>query len=86
MVTINCHPSIYIFMVALMGKLNETDDVCIFFIIYISFSTFSRRIMWLHVSSTNHNPVVILHYYLTCVEKIGGNEHVLYHTLHNITA
>lgn len=33
---------------------------------------FSRRIMWLNVSSTNHNSGVILRYYLNCVEKTEG--------------
>ena len=34
---------------------------------------FSRRIMWLKVSTTNHDPAVILTYYLECVQKINGN-------------
>ena len=28
--------------------------------------------MWLKVATTNNNPKVIGHYYLNCVESIGG--------------
>ena len=34
---------------------------------------FSRRMMWLKVSTTNHDPAVILTYYLECVQKMNGN-------------
>jgi hypothetical protein len=33
---------------------------------------FSRRIMWLQVSSTNNNPRVIGGYFLQCVQVIHG--------------
>lgn len=29
--------------------------------------------MWLKVSTTNHDPAVILTYYLECVQKMNGN-------------
>ena len=28
--------------------------------------------MWLKVGKTNHDPAVILHYYLQCVSECGG--------------
>ena len=33
---------------------------------------FSRKILWLRVSPTNHNPKVIARLYLECVEEVGG--------------
>lgn len=33
---------------------------------------YSRKIMWLKISSTNKDPMVILRYYLECVEDVAG--------------
>ena len=33
---------------------------------------FSRRIMWLEVSSTNNHPGVVARYYVDCVKQVGG--------------
>ena len=48
-----------------------------------SFCRFSRKLLWLKLSPTTHNPNVILKYYLETVEKIGGRLHMhimlLYH-------
>ena len=34
---------------------------------------FSRRVMWLEVSTTNNDPQVIAWYYLRAVEQLKGN-------------
>ena len=34
---------------------------------------FSRKIIWLRVSSTNHDPKVVLQFYLESVEKSNGH-------------
>ena len=34
-------------------------------------SRFSRRIMWIHVASTNNDPKVIAGYFVDCVKGIG---------------
>lgn len=33
---------------------------------------FSRRLLWLKVGITNHNPRVIVHHYLECIRQVGG--------------
>lgn len=33
---------------------------------------YSRRVMWLHVASSNNNPRLIANYYISMVEEIGG--------------
>ncbi len=33
---------------------------------------FSRRILWLRLANTNNDPKVIAHYYLECVQTLGG--------------
>lgn len=33
---------------------------------------FSRRILWLEVGYTNKNPKVIAHYFMNCVQQVGG--------------
>lgn len=33
---------------------------------------FSRKVLWLKMSSTNRDPRVISRYYLECVESCGG--------------
>jgi len=35
-------------------------------------NSYSRRIQWLHVSTTNNDPYVIAGYYLEVVRKVGG--------------
>ena len=30
--------------------------------------------MWLKVGKSNHDPAVILHYYLQCVSECGGKQ------------
>ena len=33
---------------------------------------FSRKILWLHLTQTNHNSEVIVHFYVECVKNLGG--------------
>ena len=33
---------------------------------------YSRRIMFLQVAATNHDPAIIAYYYLRCVKQIQG--------------
>ena len=33
---------------------------------------FSRKILWLEVTPTNHDPRVVARYYLKCVEEVAG--------------
>lgn len=41
------------------------------FAIYGAIDGYSKKIMWLTVATTNNNPEVMAHQYLTCVEKKG---------------
>ncbi len=38
---------------------------------------FSRRIMWLEVSSTNNDPAVVSQYYVDCIKQLGGAPRVV---------
>lgn len=40
-------------------------------LIFIFCNRFSRKIMWLKVSPTNHNPKVIARFYLETVEEVA---------------
>ena len=42
------------------------------FSIHGGIDRFSRRILWLEVGHTNKNPRVIAHYFISCVQQIGG--------------
>ncbi|XP_070577464.1 uncharacterized protein [Ptychodera flava] len=33
---------------------------------------YSRKILWMKASSTNNNPAVIAHYYLSCIKQVNG--------------
>ena len=40
--------------------------------VYLSFGRFSRRIIWLEVSTTNNNPAVIAHFYIKSIKLLQG--------------
>ena len=40
--------------------------------LYCIIYSFSRKILWLEVSPTNHNPKVVARFYLETVEKVAG--------------
>ncbi len=58
-------------MAVLMGYYN------VYFIsmmcLIISFR-FSRKILWLNVYPTNHDPKVVARHYLNCVEEVQGKK------------
>ena len=35
---------------------------------------YSRKMLWLEVSSTNHNPRIVVDYYLNAIDKYKGNQ------------
>ena len=53
-------------MVALMGKIYVA--LAIIQLLY----SFSRKILWLKLSPTNHDPKVIARYYLELLEQLSG--------------
>ncbi len=54
----------------LMGMLMMMYQLCLNCQINIRFS---RKVLWLRCSATNHDPKVILRYYLETVEKVKGS-------------
>lgn len=67
----SCHRLGWLFMDALMGE----EKMCYKIEVLIKLiyqHSFSRRLLWLKVSITNHNPRVIVHHYLECVRQVGG--------------
>ena len=38
---------------------------------------YSRKILWLEVSSSNNDPGIITKYYLDYVRQIGGTSHII---------
>lgn len=38
-------------------------------------NSFSRKILWLHLTPTNHNPHVVAKFYAEYVKEIGGNNY-----------
>lgn len=47
------------------------------FPIHACIDGYSRRIIWIHCSTTNNDPKVIGYYYLTAVKQLGGCPHIL---------
>ena len=81
MVMTSCHSLVFVFMDALMGKGNQVCLHGIVFDLHVCIR-FSRRLMRLKVGKSNHDPAVILYYYLQCVSECGGkSEHAPLHVL-----
>lgn len=47
------------------------------FCVHGAIDGFSRRILWLEVSSTNSDPRVVAQYYLDCVKHLGGTARII---------
>ena len=47
------------------------------FCIHGAIDGYSRRLMWLEVDPSNNNPGVIAHYYIDCVEQMGGAARII---------
>ena len=39
---------------------------------YLSIFRYSRKLLWLKLSSTNHDPLVVARYYLESIEEVAG--------------
>ena len=65
-------------MDALTGTYMKNENNISFGIVYSI--SFSRKILWLHLSPTNHNPKVIARFYLEAVEEIAGMYNIDYGT------
>ena len=68
----SCHLLDLPYMDVLMGK---NVSKLMFVQSYIALIRFSRRVLWLKVGFTNHNPGVIVHHYLECVKQCGGEQY-----------
>ena len=61
-----------LFMVALTGdEIHYCTHMTMKY--YVVIFRFSRKLLWLKVAVTNHDPRVIVHHYLDCVKNVGGN-------------
>ena len=47
------------------------------FCIHGGIDGYSRRLMWLEVGPSNNNPGIIAHYYIECVEQMGGTARII---------
>lgn len=47
------------------------------FCVHGAIDGFSRRILWLEVSSSNSDPRVVAQYYLDCVKQLGGTARII---------
>ena len=69
--TISCHRMVFVYMDALMGKRINHEAICFQFQ-NLDFPLDFHGDSWLRLGTTNHDPYVILQYYLDAVEKING--------------
>ena len=61
------------YMAVLMGRLIGTQVQIVIIIIGLASNRNSRKIIWLKLSLTNHNPQVVARYYLESIEQVRGD-------------
>ena len=59
-------------MDALMGTCSFRHSICIIIIYDFCTCSYSRKILWLEIADSTSNPMYIAHYFLRCVENVGG--------------
>lgn len=63
-------------IIIMMNMYTKKKMMCLY---HMSFENvnfrFSRKILWLKVTPTNHNPKVVARYFLECVEEVAGESH-----------
>lgn len=50
----------------------KSIEIVYMYMVHIHYYRYSRRVLWLHVGTSNNNPRVVAFHYLKFVEEIGG--------------